>query len=268
MKFGWKKDPTPGDEKHPRITGRRKFSAIRANLTAVTSNSVHILPEATPISDQGPLSSCVANATCDSFELLLGIQNDVVVQLSRLFTYYNARAYHAGTELDEGTYIHYAFLSIRDHGVCAETDWVYDVAKVNKRPELICYTNADGNTINGFYRIDEDDSLIDDIATAIKANHPVVFGTAVSKSFTEYGGTKDLLWMSPVESEIVGQHAMAIVGVKDSHERSFLVRNSWGRNWGDSGYCWMHESYIKSRYSNDFWVATRTDPNIDRNNHV
>lgn len=39
-------------------------------------------------------------------------------------------------------------------------------------------------------------------------------------------------------------HAVVLIGWDDS-KRAFLLRNSWGTNWGDGGYCWLsYDSYI------------------------
>lgn len=49
-------------------------------------------------------------------------------------------------------------------------------------------------------------------------------------------------------------HAVMLVGWDDSKGKTgaFLMRNSWGKGWGDGGYCWLaYESYIVEA----FWVS-------------
>jgi C1A family cysteine protease len=58
----------------------------------------------------------------------------------------------------------------------------------------------------------------------------------------------------------VGGHAMCIIGHDDTHVYNgirgwYIIRNSWGREWGREGYCWAPYAYIDSlRYCDDFWV--------------
>ena len=49
----------------------------------------------------------------------------------------------------------------------------------------------------------------------------------------------------------IGGHAMCIVGYDDSKGASgaFKVRNSWGRFWGDKGYCWIAYESFRNPYA-------------------
>ena len=58
---------------------------------------------------------------------------------------------------------------------------------------------------------------------------------------------------APGES-IVGGHAVMVVGYDDSAQ-TFLVRNSWGPNWGMDGYFTMPYAYLTSaNLASDFWT--------------
>jgi C1A family cysteine protease len=51
-----------------------------------------------------------------------------------------------------------------------------------------------------------------------------------------------------------GGHAVLAVGYDEKH-RHFIVRNSWGKNWGMSGYFTLPYDYLThSRLSDDFWT--------------
>jgi C1A family cysteine protease len=248
MKLGWKKDPHSDKD--------YKFDQLKNRLSAVSFSGEHIIPENFPIYDQLSLNSCVANATCGALEILMGLKQSNPAGLSRLFVYWNARVYTKETDRDEGTYIRNAFDSLRTLGVCLENAWKYDPGMVFAQPNLESYKEGDDNTIDSFYRIDSTGSQrLDDIETAIRANHPVVFGTGVSREFTQYtGGGK--VWGPPSSS--IGGHAMVVVGVRiaSNGAREFLIRNSWGTSWGDDGHCWFNEDYLMSDQTNDLWVPT------------
>lgn len=255
MNFGYKKDEYSSKDY---LFSDAKSGFVKLGLG--TNSNIHIIPEYTPVSNQLLTQSCVAQSVCDSLEILLGLTG-TVVQLSRLFVYWNARVYTQDTDKDEGTYIRHAFDSLYTLGACSESVWEFNPNKIFLQPNLFAYKQANDNKISNFYRINDTGSKrIDQIEMAVLSNHPVVFGTSVSKNFTDfYGG--DGVW-NPPTSNIVGNHAMIVTGIRNgNHGREFFVRNSWGENWGqesktEKGHCWMHESYLASPLTEDLWVPT------------
>lgn len=58
-----------------------------------------------------------------------------------------------------------------------------------------------------------------------------------------------------MKEDLVGGHAVCAVGY-DDEKKSVLVRNSWGDDWGEKGYCWVPYTYIKDpNLSCDMWTA-------------
>ena len=52
---------------------------------------------------------------------------------------------------------------------------------------------------------------------------------------------------------MLGGHAVAAVGYEDAAE-VFVVRNSWGEQWGLGGYCLLPYGYlVNENLSDDFW---------------
>lgn len=248
MKFGWKKDPYNNKD--------FKFSQLKPRLASLSNSTEYIIPETTPVYDQLSLQSCVANATANALEILINLKDKKIISLSRLFVYWNARVYTKETDKDEGTYIRNAFDSLRKLGVCLESVCNYDSNRVFAQPTLDAYRQGDDNTLTSFYRINSSDKQrIEDIETAIRANHPVVFGTAVSKEFQNYNGNTKV-WSPP--DSYIGYHAMLVVGVRtsDSGRKEFLIKNSWGKYWGDNGKTWFDESYLSWGETDDLWVPT------------
>lgn len=215
--------------------------------------SFYSLKESTAISDQGSLGSCVANATCDAFEILMGIEEQSIVQLSRLFVYWNARLFTKSTHEDKGSVISLAMQSLIDYGVCREEEWQYDVNRVFNQPSLLAYKEGDDNRAKNFYKIrTEGDQLIQSIHSALQLNHPVVFGCPVGQELEDYPGG-DVTLDSPTVS--LGNHALIIVGADESKER-FLIRNSWGEGWGNVGHGWFSYQYI-TKSAQDLHVVTK-----------
>lgn len=238
------------------------FENIRFALPqAGLQEDFYEIPCTTPISNQLNLGSCVANATADAFELLLQRPD----QISRLWLYWLARAYHDATGVDDGTSIRYAFDALRRYGACPEEIWPYDTSKVFYQPPVYAYTVASANKLTGFYRIGTvGEERADDIETAVRANHPVVFGTEVSEQFTQCFDVQQVDsgkgWSYPT-GKIAGRHAMVVVGVRKSNgRRQFKIRNSWGERFCLGGYVWFEEDYLTDSGTSDIWVPTQMVP--------
>lgn len=247
-KFGYHRDVEDARD--------RPFGVIAPTLARLGSGTGdYVIPERTPISNQGALGSCVANATADALELLQ--PEGKVVQLSRLFVYYQARLRDGNVCADDGTYVRSAFASLQSVGVCPEDVWPYVEDAFSERPTLAALEAAYDYRIDGYYRIaSRGRARLNEIEAAVRADHPVVFGTDVSKAFTEYGSDgPELVWSTP--SRPIGGHAMVIVGVRFVPAgRCFVLRNSWGRDWGRGGYALASEAWLSDPCSSDFWVPT------------
>ena len=46
-----------------------------------------------------------------------------------------------------------------------------------------------------------------------------------------------------------GGHAVTVVGYRT--DGRFIVRNSWGTGWGDKGFAYPSEAYIKAAFFNE-----------------
>jgi Papain family cysteine protease len=239
----------------------RAYGALKGALGQVVGSlqptHEHVLPEHTPVSDQGARGTCAANAWMDALEILVGIEKPRgVVQLSRLFAYWTARVYTGMQAEDSGVYLRAVAHQLRAIGVVEEKYLPYRDAldAVLTAPPLSLYTMASNNRIGSFYRIQsEGQAKLDDIELALRANHPVVSAAPVGKEFVAYRGGGHVFG-PPVQSE--GLHAMILVGVRRvGQRRQFLRRNSWGQAWGDRGHAWCDQDYVL--LDDDVWVGTR-----------
>jgi len=89
----------------------------------------------------------------------------------------------------------------------------------------------------------------------LAAGFAFVFGFTVYESFEspEVAKTGDVQLPSPGE-QVLGGHAVMAVGYADASGR-FLVRNSWGSNWGKAGYFTMPYAYlVDANLASDVWT--------------
>jgi C1A family cysteine protease len=82
---------------------------------------------------------------------------------------------------------------------------------------------------------------------------PVIFGFTVYEGFERIGPDGKLNLPGPDEST-VGGHAVLCVGYNDKTKR-FIIRNSYGPDFGMSGYFTMPYKYLEDPgLSADFWT--------------
>ena len=61
--------------------------------------------------------------------------------------------------------------------------------------------------------------------------------------------------MSPFQPTTVrGGHCVAAVGYRT--DGRFIIRNSWGTNWGDKGFAYASEAYINAAFFNESYGVT------------
>lgn len=262
-KLAWKPDstqPAPANG-HPDLilddTNMQKLAVAAAGVSnpGVETNGVLDLRQwCSPIEDQHQAGSCVGNGVVGSLEFLQIRNGKPYVDLSRLFVYYNARLQTQDTDKDDGTYIRLGFSTLTKYGTCPEQTWAYDLNNLFIRPSWAAYRAAYPHRITSYYRIaaTSGQDLVDAIKRALQAQHPIVFGVTVDQDFMNVSSS-GLVSMPKAKRVNVGGHCMVIVGY-DDNKRHWIVRNSWGKTWGSSGYCYVPYAYLDASDANDFWV--------------
>ena len=204
---------------------------------------------ASPVEEQRQLGSCTAQAVIGAYELLTKMHYpDQFVDLSRLFLYYNARKLSGDINEDIGAYISTAIEAVKTYGLCREDLWPYDPNKFDVEPGYKCYRDARKRTIDQVYEITSHEEIVD----MLDRQHPVVVGVAVYSDFDRINNHSTILKMPTATEEPIGSHAMCIVGYDDSTQQ-FLLRNSFGDDWGEGGYFWIPYEYSDANFS-DMWA--------------
>ena len=106
-------------------------------------SSVNLKYKCPPVLDQGDLGSCTANAIANAHLFNQRKQRSRRKFLpSRLFIYYNERRLENTIRIDSGAQIRNGFKTIANDGVCAESDWGYDISKFTVKPTASLYKEA------------------------------------------------------------------------------------------------------------------------------
>lgn len=202
--------------------------------------------------DQGNLGSCTANAIGAAIEFDQKKQTLPAAMPSRLFIYYNERVIEGAVATDSGAQIRDGIKTVASDGVCPETMWPYIEANFATCPPESCYRFGKLHPAVQYARVTQDATHL---RACLAAGYPFVFGFVVYESFESEAVAKSGMVPMPGETETeVGGHAVMAVGYNDSVSR-FLVRNSWGSEWGVGGYFTIPYAYLTdSELADDFWV--------------
>ncbi len=243
-KYGWIKD-RPDFRDH-------LYCRPAQLLTVPLPQTVDLRLECPLVYDQGQLGSCTANAIAGAVQfdrLKQGLADWVP---SRLFLYYNERLIEGTVGSDSGAEIRDGIKSVAAQGDCPELLWPYDLGRFAVQPPLWLYANALR------YRAVRYQSLAGNLAdtqSCLASGYPFIFGFTVYESFESPEVARTGRVPMPADGEsVVGGHAVLAVGY-DQNSRIFIVRNSWGAQWGDGGYFYLPYDYLTNgNLASDFWT--------------
>jgi C1A family cysteine protease len=243
-KYGWIRDlPDQRD---------RKFQLGQENQGAnPLPASVDLRAQCPPVYDQGELGSCTANAIAAALEFDAARQKLPVSTPSRLFIYYNERVIEGTVSSDSGAQIRDGVKSVAQWGDCPETEWPYDTSQFAVQPTQSCYEDAAKHLALVYEVVNQG---LDDLRGCLAAGFPFVFGFTVYASFeSEYVARTGHVPMPQWFERAIGGHAVMAVGYDDATS-TFIVRNSWGTDWGDAGYFYFPYAYMTSALTSDLWT--------------
>lgn len=206
------------------------------------------------------IGSCVSNASCLAMMYALQRQNDPNWIPSRLFLYYVTRMLENTTSEDSGCQVRDAVKALAKFGVCSEISDPYVTEKFAIKPSDDCFAEALSHQIIKYESVSQ---TIDGIKSSIFNGYPVIFGMNVYSSFeSEEVGRTGMVSVPKVGEKLLGGHSMLLCGFDDAIG-CFICANSWGVEWGDSGYCKIPYRYILSKEASDFWNISLVE---DKNN--
>jgi C1A family cysteine protease len=213
--------------------------------------SVDLRSECPPVYDQGQLGSCTGNAIAGAIEFDQRKQGNKEFTPSRLFIYYNERVIERTVSQDSGAQVRDGIKSVATLGAPPETDWPYDIQKFAQKPPAAAYTDALQDIVSSYARVAQ---VLTQMQGCLAEGYPFVFGFSVYESFESEAVAQTGIVPMPAPGEaVVGGHCVVAVGY-DNAKRAFIIRNSWGTNWGMKGYCLMPYEYLIRPLASDFWT--------------
>jgi hypothetical protein len=196
----------------------------------------------TPVRDQENCGSCWAFATTAALESNILIRNnqpDLKLDLSEQILVSCSRAGNCG-----GGYIDRASNFIRDTGLPGELCYPYTATNGNCRRACNDWQlEADGIDSWGY---------VDNSVVAIR--NALYFGPLVTTMdvYSDFFYYKDGIYKHS-EGTYQGGHAVLIIGYDDLNQY-FIVKNSWGRDWGEQGFFNIAYSELNSVVEFGYWT--------------
>jgi len=171
---------------------------------------------------------------------------------SRLFIYYNERVVEQSVEVDGGAMPRDGIKVVASLGAPPESDWPYVIDRFADRPPARAFRDAGRHRIARYQRLPRD---LDFMRGCLASGFPFIFGFAVYESFEGPKVRRTGRLKMPLAGErAIGGHAVLAVGYLQRESR-FIVRNSWGPEFGMAGYFTIPYRYLMERkLSGDFWT--------------
>ena len=255
--YGWRRDLPDKRDKVVKYEISKDIDTGEVkedNDNKTNKSGVDLRSKCPLVYNQGKLGSCTANGIAAVYQFdEMKQKNEDIFMPSRLFIYYNERKMEENIDNDSGASIRDGIKSINKFGVCSEDEWPYDIGVYTEEPPVECYEDANNHKSLKYQRVSQNDEQLKE---ALKAGYPIVFGFSVYESFES--DTVKHTGMVPIpdkNEKMLGGHCVVLVGYDD---KNWIVRNSWGEEWGDKGYCYFPYEYLTdNNLASDFWQVEK-----------
>ena len=227
-----------------------------------------------PVENQLTLGACTAHAGMGIVEYYEKRAFNRHIDGSRLFLYKVTRNLMQVTG-DTGAWLREVMGALVHCGVPAEKYWPYKVEDFDLEPDAFVYSIADNYKTVKYFCHDPQGANIPSVEVLasvkkyIEAGIPSMFGFWGFSSFESSDVKGGIPYPGESEKAEWG-HAIVAVGYDDEKKikntttgkvttGALLIRNSWGKEWGDKGYGWLPYDYVIDKLAEDFWSIVGMD---------
>ena len=186
-----------------------------------------------PVKDQGSCGSCWAFSTVANLEGLYYKKKGTMVTMSEQMLV-DCDTYDSACN---GGLMEYAFTWLQENGgIMTDTDYPYKGYKSTCRSDASKYVDM---TITGYTKLGSSSSTWDpvdedEIKEFLYETGPLAVALNANPLQTYSSGILDKTSSQCPTSGI--NHAVTMVGYGTADKDYWIVKNSWGKSWGESGY--------------------------------
>ena len=256
----------------PRILSQRQLEKLP---------SAYIIPDLTPVGDQGQEGSCTGNAGDNWYKIYDSVNTGTYFNGSRQQLYQCALVKDgqpSPATQDVGSSLSTMAWVLQNKGVAPEIEFPYTATLGTPVPANVL-ADAKKHEAMIATRLDATDEnvTIANIKAAIvpnntiKGEYPCMFGYNCYNEIFSVGSDGSIPMPTPGEQP-AGGHANVFIGYDDNHENldgtngALFLKNSWGTGWGapnafnPGGYGWMSYSYFTDTDDavGDIWSLLKT----------
>lgn len=224
--------------------------------TTTYERKVDLRQFCSPIFDQQKIGSCCAASLCGALEFLVNKNNQAKRTLSPMFLFYNARKMSDSTNQIDGTMTAHANAAVMAFGVCDEALWPYREEMARSEPPKNAYAEATNFEAVQYARL----GSTDEAKATLSGGLPVMFAADIGMGYFDVAARSGRMpAMGTIEGGKPCAHAMLIVGY-DEDDKTWLVRNSWGEQYGEKGYLRIpYDLYNRHVWNDDMWVIGKLE---------
>jgi len=146
----------------------------------------------------------------------------------------------------EGTATKRALHIAYKYGCVLEKILPMNEVKLSPRNRAEFYFLASKLRINSYFSYGSDKPLdLEKLRKGLASNGPILVRLLADKTWEDVGDTGKLETYEP--SRKTYGHAVCVVGYTE--DDYFIVRNSWGNEWGDKGFAYASPEYAREAFS-------------------